>query len=72
MLFVLRLLPPYKKWQQRIIYANFFVSFAITLVANVSYGLACIPFRALWEPVEGAKCYSKDRVVITAQVNGSE
>ena len=74
MLFVLRLLPAYKKWQHRVIYLAFFFNFAITVVATVSYGVACIPFSALWssEPVPGARCFSKDLLVITARFNGSE
>ena len=72
MLFVLRLLPSYAKWQPKVVYAAFFLSFAVTMIATIMYGLACIPFRAVYESIEGSKCYSKDLLVIAAQVNGSE
>ena len=72
MLFVLRLLPPFKKVQQKIIYAAFFVNFAITVIGTVSYGVSCRPLRASWENVPGGKCYTRNLLVITTRVNGSE
>ena len=72
MLFVLRLLPIYKRWQKRIIYALLPLNLAISLIATVSYGLSCIPFKAWYEPVPGARCFSKDKLVITNQVNGGK
>ena len=72
LLFVLRLLPPYKKLQQRIIYVELFVNFAITLIATLTYGIGCIPFEALYMDVPGAKCFSKEKLVIVARVNASE
>jgi hypothetical protein len=72
MLFVLRLLPSYKKWQQKIVYVLFFLNFAITAVACVTYGVSCIPFKAVYDTsVQGAQCFSKDRLVIVTQINGA-
>ena len=70
MLFVLRLLPPGKTWQQRVIFVVFFLNFAITMIATVSYGLRCRPFRAVWDHVQGAKCESIEVITRTQQVNG--
>ena len=73
MLFVLRLLPPYKVWQHRTIYGIFVLNILITALASISYGVACIPFRALWvAEVPGAKCYSKKLLVLAARLNGSK
>ena len=70
-LFVLRLLPVYKKWQKRVIYVAFAANLAICLISTVSYGLACIPFKAWYTNVPNAKCFSKHKLVVTNQVNGS-
>ena len=70
MLFVLRLLPPFKKWQQKVVYITFILNVIITLIATVSYGVSCIPFRAGWENVPNAKCVSKNVLVATQKVNG--
>lgn len=72
MLFVLRLLPTYKRWQKHTIIVAFGVNIAIVLIGTVSYGLSCIPFEAWYKPVPGAKCFSKHNLVITNQVNGGE
>ena len=72
MLFVLRLLPPSKVWQRRVTYVAFFLNFAITLIAVVSYGVRCRPFIAAYKSVPGAKCSSENVIVVTQQVNGSE
>lgn len=70
MMFVLRLLPAFKKVQKWVVYVALAVNFAITIVVTVSYGLSCMPLRAEWENIPGAKCYSKDVLVITSIVNG--
>lgn len=72
MLFVLRLLPSYKKWQQKFIYVLFFMNFAITIIACATMGTSCIPFNAIWEKVPGSRCFSKEHVVAASQVNGSK
>ena len=72
LLFVLRLLPSYKKRQQQVVYAIFFVNFAITLAACVMFGVSCIPFKASWDAIPDAKCFSEDRLVIVNQVNASK
>lgn len=72
MLFTLRLLPVYKRWQKRVIVFAFGLNIAITLIGTISYGLSCIPFRAWYETVPDAKCFSKRNLVVTNQVNGSE
>lgn len=69
LLFVLRLLPSYKKWQQRITHVVFLVSFLVTLYTCISLGVSCRPFKANWETVNNSKCFSKDLVVITNQIN---
>ncbi|KAI9667146.1 MAG: hypothetical protein M1831_001323 [Alyxoria varia] len=71
LLFVLRLLPAYKVWQHRLVYVTFFLNFAITVVATVSFGIACIPFEGLWKKdLPGAKCYPLELLVLTQRVNG--
>ncbi|KAL8896845.1 MAG: hypothetical protein Q9207_007510 [Kuettlingeria erythrocarpa] len=69
MLFVLRLLPSYKKWQQRVVYAMFLINFLVTLYTCITFGVSCIPFKANWDTVPNAKCFSKDVLVITNQIN---
>lgn len=69
MLFVLRLLPSYKKWQQRAVNLAFLINFLITVYACVAFGVSCIPFRANWETVPNSRCFSKNLLVITNQVN---
>lgn len=71
MLFVLRLLPPNKKLQERIILVAFFFNFAITMIGTVSYGVRCQPFEASYKNVPGARCLSQNILVVTQQVNGS-
>ena len=71
MLFVLRLLPPNKKWQARLIHFLFFLNFAITVIACVSYGVSCRPFRANWDKtIPDAKCLSDHILIVSQQVNG--
>ena len=73
MLFVLRLLPPGKKWATRVILGAFVLNFAITLEATIAYGLKCTPFNAVWDTnVKNAKCYSESVVTVTQEVNGGE
>ena len=67
MLFVLRLLPPNKKWHAITIYIALAINFMVTLFATISYGLSCIPFRANWDHVPGAKCLS-DTFIDAAQI----
>ena len=70
MLFVLRLLPTFKRWQKWVTYAALCMNLAITIEIVISYGLSCIPFRAEWDYVPDANCYSKDTLVIVSVVNG--
>lgn len=70
MLFTLRLLPRTKTRSQWVIYVNFFLNFAITLIASVSFGLQCQPFTAIWDPKPGSKCLSPTILAITTKVNG--
>lgn len=72
MLFVLRLLPPNRKVATLLIFVLFFLNFAITLIAGVSYGVHCIPFRASWDNVPGAKCEPDQLITKTQQVNGGK
>ncbi|KAL8689577.1 MAG: hypothetical protein Q9218_004781 [Villophora microphyllina] len=71
LLFALRLLPTYKKVQQRIIYAVFLVNFLVTAYTCVTFGVSCIPFKANWESVPNSKCFSKDVLVVTNQINAA-
>lgn len=72
MLFVLRLLPVYKRWQKNVILCAFALNIAVTLIGTVSYGLSCIPFRAWYQEVPNARCFGTDKLVITNQVNGGK
>ena len=72
MLFVLRLLPPFKKWQQKVVYVAFGLNLVITFVATISYGLSCIPFSAAWTNSPGSKCVSKHVLVAIQQMNGCQ
>lgn len=72
MLFVLRLLPSYKRWQKLAVDAMFLISFLVTVYSCVTFGVSCIPFKANWEQIPGAKCFSKDLLVITNQVNAGK
>lgn len=69
MLFVLRLLPVYKRWQKYIILVAFALNIAITLIGTISFGVSRIPFRAWYQDIAGAKCFTTSNLVITNQVN---
>ncbi|KAL9003048.1 MAG: hypothetical protein Q9188_004060 [Gyalolechia gomerana] len=72
MLFVLRLLPSYKKWQQKVVYSMFLVNFAVTLYTCITFGVSCIPFKANWDTtIANAKCFSNQVLVITNQINAA-
>ncbi|KAL8890164.1 MAG: hypothetical protein Q9215_002639 [Flavoplaca cf. flavocitrina] len=70
-LFVLRLLPSYKKWQQRVVCVVLLVNFAVTAYTCIMFGVSCIPFKANWEDVPNAKCFSKDLLATTNQINAA-
>lgn len=70
LLFVLRLLPVYKRKQKNVVVSTFALNIAVALVGTVSYGLSCIPFRAWYQEVPNAKCFSTHNLVIANQVNG--
>ena len=72
MLFVLRLLPSYKKWQQRVVNVAFLINFLATAYTCITFGVSCIPFKANWDTVPNSKCFSKDVLVITNQVNAGK
>ena len=72
LLFVLRLLPSYKKWQQNLVYGVFSVNFIVTAYTCITFGVSCRPFRANWMTVPNSKCFSVDVIVITNQVNASK
>ena len=72
LLFVLRLLPSYKKWQQYLVYCVFFVNFMVTLYTCIAFGIFCRPFKANWMTVPNSKCFSIDVIVITNQINSSK
>lgn len=71
MLFVLRLLPSYKKKEARLIYVMFLVNFVISAFACLTFGLSCRPFKANWDAVPSKHCFSKKLLVIVNQVNAS-
>ena len=72
MLFVLRLLPSYKVWQQRAVLATFAINFLATLYTCIAVGISCIPFQANWEDMPEARCFSKGVLVLTNQINSSK
>ena len=72
MLFVLRLLPPTKKLQQNVIFVTFFLNFAITMIATVSYSIKCVPFQAIYKTVPNAKCLSENVLTTTQYVNAGK
>ena len=50
----------------------FLVSFLATAYTCITFGVSCKPFKANWEDVPGSKCFSKDLIVITNQVNAGK
>ena len=72
MLFVLRLLPSYKKWQRRVVYVAFLMNFLVTAYTCITFGISCIPFDANWDTVPDSKCLSKDVLAITNQINSGK
>ena len=72
MLFVLRLLPSYKKWQRRVVYVVFLMNFLVTAYTCIIFGISCIPFSANWDTLPNSKCFSKDVLAITNQVNAGK
>ena len=72
MLFVLRLLPSYKTWQQRVVYLAFLINFLVTAYACVVFGISCIPFNANWDTVPNSRCFSKDVLAVTNQINAGK
>ena len=72
LLFVLRLLSSYKKWQQNLVYGVFAVNFIVTAYTCVAVGLFCRSFTANWMIIPNSTCFSIDVIVITNQVNASQ
>ena len=72
MLFVLRLLPSYKVWQQRVVNLALLINLLVTIYACFIFGFSCIPFQANWDDIPNAKCFSKDLIVIANQVNAGK
>ena len=72
MLFILRLLPSYKKWQQRVVNLIFIVNFLATVYTLFMLGFSCVPFQANWKAVPNSKCLSKKVFVLTNQINAGE
>ena len=70
MFFVLRLLAKTKRWPPRFIWIAMFLNFAITMIAVVTYGIRCIPFKAIYLPVDGAQCMPVPNLVIAMTLNG--
>ena len=72
MMFVLRLLPSYKVWQLRVVLVAFALNLLVTAYTCFVFGFSCIPFQANWEDIPNPKCFSKDLIVITNQVNAGK
>ena len=73
MVFVLRLLPSYKVWQQRVVNLALLINLLVTIYACFVFGFSCIPFQANWDDdIPNSKCFSKDLIVIANQVNASK
>ena len=70
MLFTLRLLPATKIWQARVVVAAWFLNLAITIFAVIVFGIQCVPFRAIYEPVAHPWCESQNVAIIATKVNG--
>lgn len=69
MLFVLRILPSYKRWQQKVVMLLFAVNFVVTAYACLMFGISCVPFRANWQAVPDTKCFSKKILTMANQIN---
>ena len=72
MLFVLRLLPSYKKWQQRVVTSTFIINFLATAYTLFMLGFFCVPFQANWKAVPNSRCLSKKVLVFTNQINAGK
>ncbi|CAO1601331.1 hypothetical protein XANCAGTX0491_004999 [Xanthoria calcicola] len=70
-LFILRLLPSYKKWQQRVVYFVLLVNFVVTAYPCIMFGVSCIPFKANWEAVPEARCFTKNLLATANQINAA-
>ncbi|KAI4234516.1 MAG: hypothetical protein L6R40_006721 [Gallowayella cf. fulva] len=71
MLFVLRILPSYKRWQQKVVMLLFAVNFVVTAYACLMFGISCVPFRANWQAVPDTKCFSKKILTMANQINAA-
>ena len=72
MLFTLRLLPATKVWSARVTVVAFFLNFAITLLAVVTWGIKCVPFTAIYKDKPDAWCEPKQVTVATQKINGGK
>ena len=72
MLFVLRLLPAYKKTQHKVVLMAFVLNILVTAYACVIYGVSCIPFDANWREMPGSRCMSVNVIVLTNQINAGK
>lgn len=50
----------------------FLTNFLVTAYTCVMFGVSCIPFRANWDAIPTSKCFSKELLEITNQVNAGK
>ena len=55
-IFLLRIIGPVTIWRKRLIYGNFILYWATTVVLLVIIIARCSPVRSFWEQVPGSKC----------------
>ena len=50
----------------------FLMNFLVTAYTCITFGISCIPFRANWDTVPKSKCFPKEVLAITNQINASK
>ena len=71
-LLMLRIIGPKTDWRKRFLYLQLVIYMAITVVNIVLLFAQCSPSRALWEKVQGSKCWAPNIVVdITILLSGN-
>lgn len=47
----------------------FLMNFLVTAYTCITFGISCIPFKANWDSIPDSKCFSKEVLAITNQIN---
>ncbi|KAF2872239.1 hypothetical protein BDV95DRAFT_605867 [Massariosphaeria phaeospora] len=58
MFLTFRVMSPAMIWRKRLLYVTTAIFGVLSVVAAICVLIQCIPTRALWEPVVGAKCWN--------------